>query len=65
MSLMDDNDPSDYLDDKDDEEDDLMEPAPVSASKPASEAVIEELKQQCINAINNKLAACIPGQSTR
>jgi hypothetical protein len=35
-----------------DDEDDLMGPA----SEPASER-IEELKQQCINAINNKLAA--------
>jgi hypothetical protein len=61
----DDNDPSDYLDNEDDDKDDLMEPAPVPASKPASEVVIEELKQQCINTINNKLAACIPGQSTR
>ena len=47
----DDHDPSDYLDD----EDDLMEPAPVPASKPASEAVIAEKKQQCIDTINNKL----------
>ena len=49
----DDHDPSDYLDD----EDDLMEPAPVPASKPASEAVIAKKKQQCIDAINDKLAA--------
>ena len=48
----DDHGPSDYVDD----EDDLMEPAPVPASKPASEAVIAELKQQCINTINDKLA---------
>jgi hypothetical protein len=34
-----------------------MEPAPVPASKPASEAVIEEKKQQCIDTIDNKLAA--------
>jgi hypothetical protein len=47
----DDHDPSDYLDD----EDDVMEPAPVPASKPASEAVIAEKKQQCIDTINNKL----------
>jgi hypothetical protein len=35
----------------------LMEPAPVPASKPASEAVIAEKKQQCIDTINDKLAA--------
>jgi hypothetical protein len=34
-----------------------MEPAPVPASKPASEAVIAEKKQQCIDTINDKLAA--------
>jgi hypothetical protein len=39
------------------DEDDLMEPA----SEPASEG-IEELKQQCIDAINNKLVHS--GQST-
>jgi hypothetical protein len=35
---------------------DSMEPAPVTASKPASEAMIAELKVKCINTINNKLA---------
>jgi hypothetical protein len=49
----DDHGPSDHLDD----EDDLMVPAPVPASKPASEAVIVEKKQQCIDTINDKLAA--------
>jgi hypothetical protein len=33
-----------------------MEPAPVTASKPASEAMIAELKEKCINTINDKLA---------
>jgi hypothetical protein len=42
---------SDYLDDKDDS----MEPAPMPASKPASDAMIVELKEQCINTINDKL----------
>jgi hypothetical protein len=44
--------PSDHLGD----EDDSMEPAPVTASKPASEAMIAELKEKCINTINDKLA---------
>jgi hypothetical protein len=44
--------PSDHLDDKDDS----MEPAPVTASKPASEVMIAELKEKCINTINDKLA---------
>ena len=48
----DDHGPSDHLDD----EDDSMEPAPVTASKPASEAMIAELKEKCINTINDKLA---------
>jgi hypothetical protein len=48
----DDHGPSDHLDDKDDS----MEPVPVTASKPASEAMIAELKEQCINKINDKLA---------
>jgi hypothetical protein len=48
----DDHGPSDHLDD----EDDSMEPAPVTASKPASEAMIAELKKKCINKINDKLA---------
>jgi hypothetical protein len=48
----DDHGPSDHLDD----EDDSMEPAPVTASKPASKAMIAELKEKCINMINNKLA---------
>jgi hypothetical protein len=39
-----------------DDEDDLMGPVSEPASEPASEG-IEELKQQCIDAINNKLAA--------
>jgi hypothetical protein len=49
----DDHRPSDHLDG----EDDSMEPAPVTASKPASEAMIAELKVKCINTINDKLAA--------
>jgi hypothetical protein len=48
----DDHGPSDHLDD----EDDSMEPAPVTASKPALEAMIAELKEKCINTINDKLA---------
>jgi hypothetical protein len=48
----DDHGPSDHLDDKDDS----MEPAPVTAPKPASEAMIAELKEKCINTINDKLA---------
>jgi hypothetical protein len=48
----DDHGPSDHLDDKDDS----MEPAPVTVSKPASEAMIAELKEKCINTINDKLA---------
>ena len=47
----DDHGPSDHLDD----EDDSMEPVPVTASKPASEAMIAELKEKCINTINDKL----------
>jgi hypothetical protein len=35
---------------------DSMDPAPVTASKPASEAMIAELKEKCINTINDKLA---------
>jgi hypothetical protein len=46
----DDHGPSDHLDD----EDDSMEPAPVTASKPVSEAIIAELKEKCINTINDK-----------
>jgi len=55
----DDHDPYEYLEDKDDldDEDDLMKPAPVTASKPASEVMIAELKEQCIIMINDKLAA--------
>jgi hypothetical protein len=48
----DDHGPSDHLGD----EDDSMEPATVTASKPASEAMIAELKEKCINTINDKLA---------
>jgi hypothetical protein len=48
----DDHGPSDHLGD----EDDSMEPAPVTVSKPASEAMIAELKEKCINTINEKLA---------
>ena len=48
----DDHGPSDHLDD----EDDSMEPAPVTASKPASEAMIAELKKKCIKRINDNLA---------
>jgi hypothetical protein len=48
----DDHGPSDHLDD----EDDSMEPAPVTASKPALEAMIAELKEKCINTINDKFA---------
>jgi hypothetical protein len=36
-------------------EDDSMEPAPVIASKPASEAMIAELKEKCISTINDNL----------
>jgi hypothetical protein len=47
----------DELDNGIDDEDDLMEPAPQpaseSASEPASEAVITELKQLCINTMND------------
>jgi len=45
-------------------EDDSMEPAPVTVSKPASEVMIAELKEKCINTIDNKLAtfpACVRG----
>jgi len=48
----DDHGPSDHLDD----EDYSMESAPVTASKPASEAMIAELKTKCINTINDNLA---------
>ena len=55
----DDHDLYKYLDDEDDldDKDDSMEPVPVTASKLASEAMIAELKEQCINTINDKLAA--------
>jgi hypothetical protein len=52
----DDNEDDHGLSDHLDDEDDSMEPAPVTASKPASEAMIAELKVKCINTINNKLA---------
>jgi hypothetical protein len=48
----DDHGPSDHLDD----ENDTMEPVPVTASKPASEEMIAELKEKCTNTINDKLA---------
>jgi hypothetical protein len=55
---------SDYLDDEDDhgpsdhldDEDDSMEPVPVTVSKPASETMIAELKEKCINTIHDNLA---------